>query len=81
MTETTLFVNTDGSVAGLYSEAIDLRELGRLDVQRAALVEFDNARQQWVVTSPDGYELGAFKTKSSALLFEEDFVSNKLERS
>jgi len=39
----------DGTGAGLYTEVIDLKEIGTLDVSRASNVEFNIEFQQWEV--------------------------------
>lgn len=44
-----LLVYPNGTVFGLHTEAIDLATLGVLAVQRASLVEFDEASQRWRV--------------------------------
>lgn len=51
MTDTTitLRVHSDGRVDGLYTDAIDLRCLGPLDVRRATDIRFCHHSQQWVV--------------------------------
>jgi uncharacterized protein (UPF0218 family) len=45
----TITFGPDGAVRCLWTEAIPLHELGRLDVQRASTVEFNAATQTWEV--------------------------------
>jgi len=40
---------TSGTARCLWTEAVPLQELGRLDVQRASTVEFNPTRQVWEV--------------------------------
>ena len=47
--KTTLRFSPEGSVVCLYTEAIDLRVLGRLRVVRATCIEFNEGTQQWEV--------------------------------
>ena len=37
----------DGTVVGLYTDAIDLRALGRVCAERASAVEWDETAQAW----------------------------------
>lgn len=46
---TTLRFDPDGSVACLYTEAVDLQVLGRLHVVRATDIRFNDASQRWEV--------------------------------
>ena len=39
----------DGTARCLWTEAVPLHKLGRLEINRASNIDFDNARQQWVV--------------------------------
>ncbi len=55
--EAVLLIDAAGAVRGLYTELIPLAPLGRLQVRRASTVEFDNGRQGWTVTFPDGGRL------------------------
>ena len=55
MKEHLVVIGPDGSVRTLYTDMIDLRELGALDVQRASNVEWcDDERGGWTVQFPDG---------------------------
>lgn len=48
--KTTLRFQADGGLIDcLYTEAIDLRELGKLQVTRATDIRFDEPSQQWEV--------------------------------
>lgn len=48
---TALRLSPDGRIDCLYTEAIDLRALGRLEVVRATEIAFEPAAQQWEVRS------------------------------
>jgi hypothetical protein len=70
-----LVIRGDGSCRCLYSEAIDLRQLGSLLISRASHVE-PNATGQWLADlSPvGGPQLGPFATRSQALAAEEAWL-------
>ena len=44
----TIAFNSDGTAQCLWTEALPLHELGRLQITRASNIEFNNATQQWV---------------------------------
>jgi hypothetical protein len=53
-----VFVVDGDQVVTLYTEAIDLTQLGTYErVVRASHVEYDNQRHGWTVTFPDGSAL------------------------
>lgn len=47
--KTTLRIGPGGLIGCLYTEAIDLRALGRLHVVRATDIRFNESTQQWDV--------------------------------
>lgn len=62
-----------GRIDGLYTEAIDLRELGRLSVVRATLVEFNSASQEWEVKAAgDGMLLHSHPSRDACLRWERE---------
>jgi hypothetical protein len=74
----TIDIFPDGSISALYTEAIDLRELGALDVQRASNVEFDHDRQLWTVVVA-GAELYASPARQACLDWEADNTETILD--
>jgi hypothetical protein len=51
--KTTLRFDPSGQVDCLYTEAIDLRTLGKLEITRATDIRFNEASQQWEVHATD----------------------------
>jgi hypothetical protein len=64
----------DGNVKCLYTESLDLTEIGKLKVERASTVEFDNGKQLWVVRLPDGTEVYRNKSRAACLGWEENHI-------
>jgi hypothetical protein len=60
----------DGTGAGLYTELVDLREIGRLDVCRATTVEFDDPSQLWEVHDFTGHRLFRHPSRQTCLDWE-----------
>ena len=57
----------DGTVVGLYTDAIDLRALGHICAERASAVEWDEAVQAWRATIlATGEVLGSFRRRDDA---------------
>ena len=76
MEKVSIFVETNGSVRCVYTEAVDLSEIGKLYIDRASHVEFDNLAQCWVVTWTEASEMrhsdcAKFLTRTEALQWEE----------
>lgn len=75
--ETVLTFSPDGTAQGLYTEAIELHELGRLSIRRATTIEFEDATQQWVVRDPTGAPLYQSPSRQSCLNWERGYFNNK----
>lgn len=75
----TLFIKPNGNIECLYSEEIDLSELGTLTVQRASHVEFNNEKQLWEVRLVNSGVLGYFKTRREALDFEIEVLNKRIQ--
>ena len=73
-----LVLKFDSSGAGhcLYSELIDLRLVGPLDIQRAANIEFNPAIQQWEVRDRDGQILHSHRSRAICLAWEQQHFNH-----
>lgn len=66
--EMELVVGCDGGVRCIYDEALDLRQIGKLQITRASHVEPDAEGFWWADTGPvDGPVLGPFRSRTEAL--------------
>ncbi len=70
-----LVVGADGDARCIYDEALDLRELGKLQITRASHVEPDAEGNWWADMGPvDGPVLGPFETRTEALGAERGWL-------
>ena len=69
----------DGTVHCLYTEAIDLSCLGRLRIERATTIEFDNRRQVWRVKDRTGSPLFTSPSRETCLDWERQYFQGKDE--
>lgn len=60
----------DGTGAGLYTEVIDLQQIGRLDMSRASHIEFNSESQQWEVYDSTGHWLFTNPSREACLHWE-----------
>jgi len=70
--KSTLRFQPGGSIDCLYTEAIDLRELGRLHVVRATDIRFNDSSQEWDVHAADtGGVLFSHLSRDECLQWEQ----------
>ena len=75
MSETTSLVfKPDGTCVGLYTELIDLTEIGRLHVNRVTNIEFDNNWQVWRVKNLQGKALYESPSRQKCLKWEQTYI-------
>ena len=68
----TLRFNLGGEIGCLYTEAIDLRALGRLHVVRATDIRFNDTTQQWDVHAAEtGHVLYSHQSRNECLRWEQ----------
>lgn len=64
----------------LYTEAIPLERIGKLSIERASQVEFDNGLQAWRV-SVEGSVLFCAPTRQACLNWERQYFESQEDRS
>jgi hypothetical protein len=73
-----LVVAVDGVTRCIYDEALDLRELGKLQITRASHVEPDAEGNWWADMGPScGPTLGPFRRRSEALGAERGWLKHQ----
>lgn len=67
----TLRITANGQIDCLYTEAIDLRSLGKLAITRATDIRFNDTTQQWDVHAADTDQvLFSHKSRTECLTWE-----------
>ena len=69
----------DGTGHGLYTEVIDLTSLGRLKVERATTITFDNRLQVWRVKDRTGFPLFTSPCRETCLDWERQYFNTREE--
>lgn len=72
-------IASDGTARCLWTEAVPLHELGRLELQRAYSVEFDNQVQAWRVFDPAGGCLFESPSRETCLAWERKHLEQVLD--
>lgn len=73
--EMELVVGVDGSGKCIYDEALDLREIGKLQITRASHVEPDAEGYWWADMGPSGGPvLGPHQSRTEALAAERGWL-------
>jgi hypothetical protein len=67
----TIQFKLDGTAQCLWTEALPLHELGRLEITRATNIEFNNSTQQWEVKDRKGKVRFFAKSRSACLEWEQ----------
>ena len=72
-----ILFDTGGTAHCLYSELIDLRQLGRLQIRRATRIEFNADTQLWDVLPAEGASVALFSapTRRKCLAWEQANVT------
>jgi hypothetical protein len=68
---TTISFKPNGTAQCLWTEALPLHELGRLEINRASNVEFNNTNQKWEVIDRRGKLRFFAKSRSACLEWEQ----------
>jgi len=77
--EMELVVGVDGVARCIYDEALDLREIGQLQITRASHVEPDAEGFWWADMGPvDGPILGPFRSRTEALRAEREWLAARM---
>jgi hypothetical protein len=63
--------NPDGTAHCLWSEALPLHELGRLEIHRASNIEFNNSTQHWEVKDLKGRVRFIARSRAACLEWEQ----------
>jgi hypothetical protein len=72
-----LIVDAGGHVRCIYDEALDLREIGTLQITRASHVEPDTKGYWWADMGPTaGPLLGPYGSRGEALVAEKVWLTN-----
>ena len=77
MTEIAITFTPDGLGHGLYTEAIDLGQIGPLVVRRATTIEYDNHSQYWRVKDRTGFCLFNSPSRQECLDWERQYLETK----
>lgn len=75
MANAVLKIECDGSVRGLWTDLINLTEIGVCHVQRASHVEFDHETQTWAVKLPNGQVIARDANRERAIQKEVEYLS------
>ena len=74
MNSLVLRIDPSAQVHCFYTEAIDLAQIGRLEVHRASTVEFNDNNQQWEVRDPAGLLLYSQSSRATCLAWEQEHL-------
>lgn len=70
-------IDEAGTITGLWTEMIELRPLGSLNITRASEIEFDNGRGLWQVKI-NGAIVFEHASRDHCLQWEKEFFNQEL---
>jgi hypothetical protein len=76
---TIIVFTPDGAGHCLYTENIDLSSLGKLEINRATMIEYDNKAQAWQVHDNSGFPLFSSPSRETCLEWERQHFNAHLE--
>ena len=71
MNSIVLRIDPSAQVHCFYTEAIDLAQIGRMEVRRASTVEFNDNNQHWDVRDLSGLLLYSHPSRANCLAWEQ----------
>jgi hypothetical protein len=80
MNEIAITFTPDGVGHGLYTDAIDLGQIGRLTIKRATTIEFDNKTQNWRVRDNTGFAMYSSPSRQKCLDWERRHLQSQEDR-
>jgi len=73
-----LLITENGDVLCMYTERIDLPEIGRItNIKQAATIVFNEDNQRWEVLF-EGQKLYEHQSRETAVRWEEDYFSDRI---
>ncbi len=72
--------NPDGTGLCLWTEAVPLHEIGRLEIHRATNIEFNNTSQHWEVIDRKGKVRLFARSRTACLDWEHQHLEPESER-
>ena len=77
MNEVAIIFTPDGTGHTLYTEAVPLGQIGRLSIQRATMIAFDNDAQYWRVYDPTGFPMFNSPSREECLEWERRYLESQ----
>ena len=71
MNATVITIDSEGNSHCLYTEVIDLRQLGSLQIVRATQIDFNNLTKEWEVLDKENQLLFHHTSRSTCLGWEQ----------
>jgi hypothetical protein len=74
MNEIAIIFTPDGTGHALYTEALPLGQIGRLSIERATLIEFNDKTQYWHVYDDTGFPMFNSPSRQECLDWERRYL-------